>query len=231
MQQATARCAEVTSVGQGRMRVRLNSAISPAPGQFALLLPPDGQSAVRRTVFPLSRDDEGFTFEMLPGDPLRPWLHPGAELDLLGPFGTGLSESISGARVLLLARMDPAPLLAFADEPRRTGGSVTLLLSQPYPVRSLPHDIEVRVGHLPRLLGDYAAWADWTFVYTGDTPEPALIEALRASTLSSERVRVLFSPAMPCGVGACQACALHTKAGTRYICTDGPSLPLSALRD
>jgi hypothetical protein len=39
----------------------------------------------------------------------------------------------------------------------------------------------------------------------------------------------VFQSVLPCGAGACSACMLRTRERTVLVCTDGPSLDLSAL--
>jgi dihydroorotate dehydrogenase electron transfer subunit len=41
--------------------------------------------------------------------------------------------------------------------------------------------------------------------------------------------QALVVPPMPCGVGACQGCAVEVARGTKLVCIDGPVFDLLEL--
>jgi len=60
---------------------------------------------------------------------------------------------------------------------------------------------------------------------------PALSQAVRAERLSPRPgfAQALLMPLIPCGVGACRACAVPTHRGYRLACTEGPFFDLLEL--
>ena len=227
MKQARARCVQMEILGHGRTRVWLESPIRPAMGKFALLALPQLDAAaqpMRRVVLPSGLTENGFRFDLLPGDALRALLLPGNPVDLVGPLGKALPVHPADSTRLLVASEDPGPLLPLA-----VGATAVLLLGRPYPLGNLPPEIEVRVGHLPTLVKAYARWASLTVVYAAPHRPATLLAALRAAGFDGQRVYVYTDVVMPCGVGACRACWVPTRDGAALACESGPWLTLSEL--
>jgi dihydroorotate dehydrogenase electron transfer subunit len=55
------------------------------------------------------------------------------------------------------------------------------------------------------------------------------VKAMRAAGFDEAQVSVLLTPPMPCGTGACQACAVQTRRGWKLACREGPLFPLAEL--
>lgn len=227
MEQSSARCVQMETLGHGRTRVWLESPIRPAMGKFALLALPQLDATaqpIRRVVLPSGLTEAGFCFDLLPGDALRALLLPGNTVDLIGPLGKALPIHPADSTRLLVASEDPGPLLPLA-----VGATAVLLLGRPYPLGSLAAEIEVRVGHLPTLMKEYARWASLTAVYTAPHRPAGLLAALRAAGFDGQRVYGYTDVVMPCGVGACRACWVSTRNGAVLACETGPWLTLSEL--
>ncbi len=207
MQQATAICTSVMDIGFGRVRATFSCPILPRAGQFLLLeTAPSDALVYRDVVYPFAAHDNGFSIEFAAGQqPER--LAPNAEFDVLGAFGKAAQLTHRQPRVLLIAEQDPAPTLALADAAIAQRGEVVLLLGQPYPIQSLRPEIEVQVGHLPKLIRQHQTWADEIFVH-GD--------------LHVSHAHHLFTGLLPCGTGACQACYVKSKDGQVMACKQGP---------
>lgn len=223
MQVTTARCTQVEDIGHGRLRAQLETDLAPGPGQVVLArLSPADDPYLRRPLWPVHTRPDGFALELAPGDPARPFLTPGTSVSLLGPVGRRASPPTQPpANVLLIANVHPDRLLPLAAPTLRVGGGVTLLLGRPYPIEALPPEIEIRSGHPAALISEYGGWADRVYVHFDPALPPDLTEQLRATFPHPEQVLVLLSPSMPCGTGACQACAVRLRRGWALVCRDG----------
>jgi dihydroorotate dehydrogenase electron transfer subunit len=58
-------------------------------------------------------------------------------------------------------------------------------------------------------------------------PVPSV--AAQRRRLARKRIEALVVPPMPCGVGACQGCAVSTHRAPKLACTDGPVFDLLRL--
>jgi dihydroorotate dehydrogenase electron transfer subunit len=133
--------------------------------------------------------------------------------------------------------------------------SIALLLSAAtagdlYPIHLLPPSLEVQIatgdgqvghtGSVLDLLPDMVPWADCICIAAGPEMYPAMADTvLRANSQgrlipSGAKGRQRFAqalvvPPMPCGVGACQSCAVSTRRAPKLACTDGPVFDLLRL--
>jgi dihydroorotate dehydrogenase electron transfer subunit len=118
--------------------------------------------------------------------------------------------------------------------------------SDVYPIQLLPPSLEVRIatsdgsighaGSLLDVLPGMVGWADAICIASDPDVYASLADVIRASSHLPSLVRgrrrfaqALVVPHMPCGVGACQACAVSTRHGPRLTCTDGPVFDLLEL--
>ena len=227
---ASARCTRVEAIGHGRVRVKFDSELTLAPGQFALArLAATHDPYLRQMVFPAQIWPDGFALELPAGDPARLHLNPGADIVLLGPAGKRAPQIAAGMNLLLVANARPERLLPLAMQAIGSAGAVTLLLGRPYPVEALHPEIEVRVGHLPTLVAEYVKWAARVYIHTEPQPPNEIVKAMRAAEFDEAQVSVLLTPPMPCGTGACQACAVRMRRGWKLACREGPMFPLTDL--
>lgn len=228
MRQTRAGCSQIELIGD-RVRVHLESDLVPAPGQFVLARwSPTFDPYLRQPLFASSLADSAFTVDLAASDPMMQFVSPGAAVDLIGPCGAAAAVEGPQSAVALIADSDPSPLLPFANRAIASGGAATLLIGQPYPLDALDRQIEVRVGDLLALAAEAAA-ADQVYIHAVDS----LYRPLR-QTLADHRVllsggfaQALVARPMPCGVGACGACAVKTGRGWKYACTDGPFFELA----
>lgn len=228
MRQATATVERLTQLSPTLAEVRLqcDPASVPRPGQFALARSPDPSHYLREALFPRALDSAGFSFEIAirAGSALG-WA-PGLRTDLLGPLGSAIRIPDAARRFLLIdGGPGPGRLLPMADVGLQRGASITLLLGpRDYPLSVLPAEVEIRHHDWSPDLPDALAWADYVLIDGGSTPDPRLQALLDSARPPASRtpIHFLLTPAMPCGVGACGACAVHTRSGWRHACVDGP---------
>ena len=227
MRSATAHCTKINNIGQGRVRAWLECEIPLAPGQFALTTATSDRY-LNRALFPVEIQQQGFVIETAPGPEDRSnfLVKPGDTIEILGPVGQAISALAPDKNVLLFGTYNPQVLLPFATQALKQECSVTLALTQPYPVEILDPNIEVRMGKLPQLLNDLLDWADQVFVQPDDETLAHLSQYAQEWDSGSY---ALISPTMPCGTGACQACAILSSKGWRLTCIDGPMFKLADL--
>jgi NAD(P)H-flavin reductase len=226
MKATTARCTRIADIGQGRTRASIESPIVPQLGQFVLARYwPGLDPYLSSVVFPAALTRHGFALELRSDDPTLPYLAPGAELHLTGPFGQPVPFRLQpNGRILLISARSPHRLLPLAQQALEIGVDITMLLEQPYPLQTLDTRIEARRGGLPALLEDHLAWAEKVFVDC--LPEPELRAALQPLAGDSY---ALFAEALPCGTGACQGCPVKSGKGWQLACVNGPFFRLSEL--
>jgi dihydroorotate dehydrogenase electron transfer subunit len=201
----------------GSVRARLipRTPLRLLPGQALLAFAPLTGGARRSTVFPCAIHDQSFVVPVPPGER---W-GVGDEIDVIGPLGPGFRPPARCRKWLLAApgrsaeRLEPLISLAAAR-------SVEIaLVSNPLPP-SLPTSVEVNPS-----LKDAVRWADymaWDIDEGGD-----LHRQLGRNRSACE---VLVAPPMPCGSGACQACAVAARRGWKLACIDGPVFSAGDLR-
>jgi hypothetical protein len=189
---------------------------------------------LREPWIPVAKSSNGITIERPVG---RVYL-PGQSVSLIGPVGRPIPtrESVR-ALLLIAAESSPAALLMMASSALERGASVALALigaARHYPVEALPAEIEV--VRAP----NFEEWADrtkaltWAHQIVSVAPPPhdmpfysRLLDVLREVRVEipAELAYALFQPPLPCGVGACFACAVRAKQDL-LACTDGPAFDL-----
>ncbi|MGD2178684.1 MAG: hypothetical protein PVG71_12780 [Anaerolineae bacterium] len=136
--------------------------------------------------------------------------------------------------------------------PKKPGVSVALLLSATaasdlYPIHLLPPSLEVQIatedgsaghaGPVLDLLPDMVGWADCICIAADPVMYQSMADVVmgvmtHARLMPSRAARrrrfaqALVVPTMPCGVGACQGCAVSTHRAPKLACTDGPVFDL-----
>jgi hypothetical protein len=169
----------------------------------------------------------------------------GDVLDVVGPIGQNYRLRPTLRSILLLAYNTP-PFALRMPMPYLLGNNVdvTLVLlgtAADYPTRHLPPEIEVIHGDDPK---DPLAWhnqvttigmADQALAVVPPGDELAQFERLwalfnkRRADIGRHYLYGVFQGLTPCGVGACEACAVRTKDGVKLACVDGPALDLSLM--
>jgi dihydroorotate dehydrogenase electron transfer subunit len=219
---------------------------APVPGQF--FMTHCAGVYLRRPLFPC-HIEAGRLAALLPlGQDLGlTWLAArqiGETVDLIGPLGRGFSLEKAGGNLLLVS-WGPgiAPLLALAERALAGGWAVALLagFERPdlaVPTTLLPPAVEYQVAvgaaaqeEMGQFLRDTLLWADRVCSAGGMALYSRLASAIEAHRLGLRPglAQVLVEAPMACGVGACGACAVETRRGTRQACHHGPVFDLAEL--
>lgn len=202
------------------------------PGQFFLARVTESLDPYLREPWtPIRKKGAILTFER----PVGINYQPGQVISLLGPIGKPI-QLRDAVRTLLLIAFDSAPisLLMLADEALERRVSVTLLLigaARGYPLDALPPEIEiVRSDEKGQLPTDYLKWADQVVAVAPDASRyPQLFEVTQhtRTEVAPNFLSAIYQLPMPCGVGACSACAVRCKGGEKLACVDGPAFDLA----
>ena len=169
---------------------------------------------------------------------------PGQVIRLIGPVGKPIPLRESIRTLLLIAyEATPASLLLLAETALGRGLAVTLALvgaALHYPLEALPEELEVIRAD------DEGQWADqpetlrWAEQIVAVAPPPfdmtyygKLLQNVRQARIEipPQHVFGLFQPAMPCGVGACQACLVRSEGEEKPACVEGPAFDLLTLNE
>ena len=204
----------LTPSGQPAIQLSCEPENLPLPGQGILAYKPGSQAALRRLLFPVEIFDNGFLSDC-PTDPM--WTL-GDSLDLIGPLGTGFSPPTKADHWLLI-KLTPYPdrLLPLIDIGLERGVTISLWS------RHIPHGLSPQVELNPDIQ-DALKWAEYLAMdlkMEEQADVGDLLGILKGINISIPG-QVLLATEMPCGVGACQACAFHGKQGWMLTCSDGP---------
>ena len=170
----------------------------------------EGEHAPRRIpLFPSAIHDDGFSSVMIPDR----W-SPGSKLDLMGPLGRGFSPPATARRWLVASSLEHSsglmPIIEMGLERR-----VELAYWGQH-VPQLNPAVEVVIG-----LEEGLRWADYAACETSLETLP-MLQAAWTQVEPQPTTQVLVLPDLPCGFGACQACATPLAHGTKLACVDGP---------
>jgi NAD(P)H-flavin reductase len=210
MQRAQAEVVEIHLTGSGDTAVRLISppTLTPAPGQFVMALNPPDLATCRTALFPCAIHADGLSTLMAPDR----W-RPGDSLDLLGPSGHGFNAPTSGRWLIasnLSQMLSLGPLIDLGL--KRSAEIAYWGPNNP----DLNPAVEVILD-----LGEGLKWADYAACETNLDMLAALKSAW--SRLEPQpAIEILIMADLPCGFGACQACATPLKRGYKLACVDGP---------
>ena len=245
------RCAEAGSYDPLLRRPLFVAAAEPALGQIGLLYEPS-----ERGLAWLSRGRAGDALDVLGpfGQPLA--LDGRTRNLLLIGFGPGLAALLLLAReaaarscaVTLLAGaaiadlLPPPFLLPGEVEYQTTVGPATDLLASQSPLASSERDKETRgrgdkekrkrdavsLSPPPPVSLSPITWADQICAALPGDQLSVLASAIRTVKYRWERgfASALLEGPLICGVGACGACAVELRRGTRMLCSDGPAFDL-----
>lgn len=147
-------------------------------------------------------------------------MRAGETLRTEGPHGNGFPLTNQTA-VLIGGGLGVAPMLYLARSLKRVGARVEAYMGfsgTPFLTREFREICDLYredVGGYVTELVDFSAPA----VYYACGPEPMLRAAAGEAKHS---LYVSLERRMACGVGACYACSVMTKSGSRRVCKDGP---------
>jgi dihydroorotate dehydrogenase electron transfer subunit len=203
-------------------------------GQFALARDPTTLDPyLRRMLWLYRSEDDRVAFTLPACDPLAARARPGDMLDLLAPLGRAIEFDASARHIALIgegARI--APLIALAHDAIAQAREVVVVshatsADERFPAHLLSPEIELRTD--ADALDELVAWADAIVASGSDELYRALADSACAARYRIEPglAHVLVDTVMPCGTGACYACALETPRGLQRACVDGPAFDLT----
>ncbi|MFQ5513385.1 MAG: dihydroorotate dehydrogenase electron transfer subunit [Myxococcota bacterium] len=206
------------------------------PGQFVMLaFDPEGPRADPLLPRPMAiyrADGERLEFRLKPvgrGTRLLGSLPTGAALGVVGPLGNGFCEP-SGRPVLVGGGTGIASLYELAA---RSGSRAHVLLGGATceeilgleDFEALPVELEISTedgtlgyrGRITELLRP----APGDEIYACG-PREMMWRCYRIARDARARCWTSLETNMACGFGICLGCAIQTRDGFRYVCTDGP---------
>ena len=206
--------------GRDTARLRCPTARLPLPGQALLAHHPESQAALAQTLFPIAIGPQTFTCLQPTGER---WL-PGDQVALRGPLGAGFQPPFGAQRWLLMAQdHELGPLLPLLAMGLEAGAAVSMAGADS--VAGLPAEVEILAEAEAGL-----PWADYIAVTTSRLHLEAIVARLeRMEPLPAQRVDLLLLDQLPCGFGACGACAVRTHHCWAWLCQQGSVLELSMI--
>jgi len=205
------------------------------PGQFALAR--DAATFdpyLRRVLWLYAIAGERVAFVLPARDPLAARARIGDRLDLLAPLGNAIEFDANARHVVLIGEgTRVVQLIALAHRAVTQKRAVVLVNrgENIFPAHGLAPEIEYRTDDA--LNAELLAWADAIVASGSDELYRALADALCAARyrLKPGFARVIVAAPMPCGAGACYACAVETARGIQLACADGPAFDLATLEN
>jgi len=210
------------------------------PGRFALVRDAAAfDPYLRRTLWLYQIEDTRVAFTLSARDSLAARVRVGDTLDLLAPLGNAIEFDANVRHVLLIGEgTHIVRLIALAHDAVAQAREVVLVSPAPgangvgvFPAHLLSPEIEYRTDDA--LSTELIAWADAIVASGSDELYRALADAIRAARYRLEPgfARVTVDAPMPCGTGACYACAVETARGVKLACADGPAFDLATLEN
>ena len=169
---------------------------------------------------------------------------PGQVVDLIGPVGESLPWIGGGNKHLLLIALEtiPTPLLMLAQEAVAQTAEVAFVMlgsAIEYPFEGIPAAVEVITGEEHDKWDDREAtinWADQIFAVVDQAlwldHFSNLFHLVRKikGKVSTNFMFGVFNLPLPCGTGACTACMIRCKTGTKLTCKQGPAVDLTEVQ-
>jgi NAD(P)H-flavin reductase len=209
------------------------------PGQSLLVLPDEDQvdPYLRQQWIPVNQEEGQLIIERSTQEHYQ----PGQVVSVVGPVGNALPWVGGNNKRLLLIALEtsPMPLLMLASQALSQMSEVALVLlgkAAEYPFVGIPPAVEVINGTGQQDWQDRDAtlyWADQIFTVADETfwldHFTSLFQLLKnvRGHVPVNFLYGVFTLPMPCGVGACMACAVRCKGSMKLTCTQGPALDLT----
>lgn len=165
-------------------------------------------------------------------------LRPGADLNVLGPLGTGFPIQSQSQSVLLAGGgVGVPPLYELGKRLQARGVAITSVLG------FQDKDSLYGLAEFESLGPVYVSTMDGSYGHKGTImaildqeeidfetlyacgPLP-MLKALDLKYQGQKEGYLSFEERMACGIGACYACMVETKAGLKRVCKDGPVFAL-----
>lgn len=170
-------------------------------------------------------------------------LQTGQVVQLLAPIGQPYRFRRNLGHVLLIAyNAMPSPLVTMVPSLLKNNVNITLVLmgtARSYDTQTLPPEVEViraddklEWDAMVRTISE----TDQTFIVVAQDDElmrfHEVLEVVqkRRPNIAENVLWGVFRPPLPCGVGACDACALRLKDGVKLVCVDGPAFDLTQVK-
>jgi dihydroorotate dehydrogenase electron transfer subunit len=221
-----------------------------APGQPVLVKAGPALSPyLRRTLYPIALRADDFTLRIAPssdwGDAWLRAVPVGAEVDCLGPVGTGFLLERGVRNLLCVGAGEDAwrllPLIEWADE---AGVAVALVVGATttrtgLPAARLPSSVEYHLvtgdggrdvaRPLLSTLSDLLPWAEALCASAPLDLYGGLGDTIRQARFALTRgfAQAIYPMQFLCGTGACQGCVADVAGGRRRVCLRGPVFDLT----
>ncbi len=236
-----------------RLSLQAGALATAQPGQCLALRQPGALSMLAHPFPFVSLDAPARSTDVLydAADALAPWLlllPPGAEIDVLGPWGRPFPIDRQARHAVLLGSgRRLVGLLALATALAHDGVAIVVLHDAPtatelLPPALLPSAAEYHVatadgsagtaGDALDLLPPLLPWADALYAALPDPSYPGLRDLVYRHRLRARRgfATVLAEAPLACYAAACDGCAVPTRDGYALLCKDGPAFDLLALQ-
>ncbi len=174
--------------------------------------------------------------------PARAQFLPGQLLSIIGPVGKPFRFRHNLRNILLIAyHTTPAALLLMLPPLLAKQVGVTLVLmgsARQYETGHLSEEVEVIQADDDLTWPDMVmtlGWADQVFVVVGPGDEWGYYREIlrlmreRQADMPTNYAFAVAQREMPCGVGACHACALNLRGAPKLPCVDGAAFDLTDL--
>jgi dihydroorotate dehydrogenase electron transfer subunit len=212
------------------------------PGQFVHLKIAEGADFILRRPFSVHRA-EGERIELLyqvlgRGTRELSLAERGAEMDLIGPLGSGWGVPDGTAHALVVAGgLGAAPMGMLVERLAAGGVAVTVAQGAPTGERLVARELFESHARRVELATDDGSVGHQGFVtalveglIADDRPDvvyvcgPEPMERIVAAQAAAAGLpcQVSLERLMACGVGACLSCVVSTTAGRKRACVDGP---------
>jgi len=175
--------------------------------------------------------------------PARAHFIPGQLLSVIAPVGRAYRFRHKLRNVLLVAYdATPAALLLMIPTLLTKQVEITLVLmgsARQYETNHLPEEVEVIQAEDNLTWSDMVmtlGWADQVFALVGQGDSASRFSEIlammrdRHSDIPANYIFGVIQRDLPCGVGACHACALNLRGKQKLLCIDGPAFDLTELR-
>jgi dihydroorotate dehydrogenase electron transfer subunit len=233
-----------------RLRIALPQPIGPiTPGQFAMLSIAHGGGMVLPRPFSIHNFEQGergswldFLFKIVGrGTAQLANLSIGSPIMILAPMGKGFPDLPSGYQAIIIAGgMGIAPLFPLIVSLQAAHVSLSVLYGAKshddlvcLPALRDVGDIGINIttedgtgegekGFVTQLLKHEKEKGEATTAIYACGPEPMLQSVSDYADERNIRCWISIERWMACGVGACLSCVVHTTAGYKRVCCDGP---------
>ena len=229
------------AIAPGIVRLTLCGLPGGAPGQFFMLhMDGDGAHILPRPISLFDYDEKTgltrFVFRVAGrGTELLSRKKPGDALTVTGPLGNGFPTEAVGSRAesngltVIGGGLGVAPLYALVKAKRAAEPSAPVRVYLGYSDKAfLKEEFEALGAQVFADVGGYVTdLVDFTLpgAYCACGPEPMLRAAAKKARAANASLFVSLERRMGCGVGACFACSVQTRAGNRRVCKNGPVFP------